>query len=57
MTAAFRVEHRCRCGTLLGVQHEDALHLRYKQFFAAVCGRADVRCRRCERIVSLTTER
>jgi hypothetical protein len=35
--------HRCSCGTLLGIQRESTLHLKYKQFCAAVCGRAEIR--------------
>jgi hypothetical protein len=47
--------HRCECGTLLCIEHEGALHLKYKQFSATVRGVVDMPCRRCGRMATLAS--
>ncbi len=48
-------KHRCPCGALLGIQHQGALHVKYKQFVATVRGLVDVSCPRCGCLSTLSS--
>jgi hypothetical protein len=47
--------HRCQCGTLLCIERQGALHLKYKQFSATVHGVVDMPCRRCGRPATIAS--